>query len=204
MNLCVFSSLDRAKGHRELVWTFKVFLTAAEEWSWTLFSRCIRSAPIPSAFRRLHQIRQIRWISNSWSSTCFTISGRILLTNIWLARLSFYSRNLILFNCIYQLLKRFFHKLNFVHLGLLIFFYPTFDRKKSRLVELLRFDKHVDPLFLLSLQIFYNWLVVDQVLLIFRKVLCTDILNLFDFTIVLYINVIVALVYLFVFFLHFC
>ena len=53
-----------------------------------------------------------------------------------------------------------------MELILLVFFDPGLNCKKPGLIELLRFNEHLDPLLLLSLEILDDSLVIDEVPLI--------------------------------------
>jgi len=113
------------------------------------------------------------------------------------ASLLFHAGNRRLLDSIDKLLHGFLQEVDLPHLRMLIFLNSGFDCVQSCLVEFLRFDQHLDPLILLSLQVFHDCLVVDEVPLILREVLSADILNLLQLFIVLFINSIIVCVNLF-------
>ena len=86
--------------------------------------------------------------------------------------------HLLLLDCINQLFDGLFQEVNVLHFQGLVFLQPCFDREKSSLVELLRFDDHFDPLILLLLQICNDGLVIDQMLLVFGEILGADVFDL--------------------------
>ena len=95
-----------------------------------------------------------------------------------------------------EFLHGLFDEVEFSHLTAFIFFNALLDGEETGLVKLLWLDKHLNPLLLLPLKILHNRLVIDQVLLILREVLSTDIFDGTQLGIVLVIDVVVALVHL--------
>ena len=109
-------------------------------------------------------------------------------------RRSFNTWDLRLFDSINEFLDRLFQKVNLSHLTLLIFLNSSLNRVQSSLIKLLRLDEHLNPLLLLPLKILDDCLMVDQMLFILWEVLGTDILDLFEFLVVLLVDSIVVLV----------
>lgn len=62
------------------------------------------------------------------------------------------------------------------------------------MVELLRFDDHFDPGFLLLLQVRNDCLIVDQVFFVFGEILCTDVFNLLNLFVVSFIDIIIIVI----------
>ena len=76
------------------------------------------------------------------------------------------ARYLRLLDGVNQLFDRLLQKVNFPHLALFIFLNSSLNSVKPSLVELLRLDQHLNPLLLLSFEIFDNGLMIYQVLFI--------------------------------------
>ena len=93
-----------------------------------------------------------------------------------------------------QLFDRIFQKVKFSHFDLLTFLDSGLNSIKTRVIQLLGLDEHRDPLILLALQVFDYSLMIDQMFFIFGKVLCTNILDLFEFFIILDIYIIIILI----------
>ena len=110
---------------------------------------------------------------------------------------TFYTRDLRLLDCVDQLFDCLLEEVDLSHFDLLILGNPCLNCIKSSLVQLLRFNQHLDPLFLLSLKIFNNSLMINQMLLIFGEILRTDILNLLKLLIILLIDISIISINLF-------
>ena len=104
-------------------------------------------------------------------------------------------RYLHLFECVDQLFDGLFQEFNILYLQSLIFLHPCFDWEQSGLVELLRFDNHFNPSFLLLLNVLNNILMIYQVFFIFGEILSTDVFKLRQLFIVFFIDVIVATIH---------
>ena len=119
----------------------------------------------------------------------------------WISRscASFQIRKLIMLDCVYQLFNRIFQKVEFSHFDLLTFLDSGLNSIKTRVIQLLGLDEHRHPLILLALQVFDYSLMIDQMFFIFGKVLCTNILNLFKFFIILDIYIIIIFIHIWCF-----
>ena len=95
-----------------------------------------------------------------------------------------------------EFLHGLFDEIEFSHLAAFIFFNALLDGEETGLIQLLWLNKHLNPLLLLPLKILHNRLMIDQVLLILREVLSTDVFDGTQLGIVLVIDVVVALVHL--------
>ena len=102
-------------------------------------------------------------------------------------------RYLLLFHSIVELLDGLLDKVEFLHLDALILLDSGLNSLNSRLITLLTFNNHLDPLLLLPLQILDNRLMIDQVLLVLGEVLSANILDSPQFGIVLVVDIAVTL-----------
>lgn len=84
----------------------------------------------------------------------------------------------MLFNRENKLLHDVFVELIVVSASRLLFLDPRIDREEPGLVELLGFHQGCDPILLSLLKIFYDILLIHQVLLVLAEVLCADIFYL--------------------------
>lgn len=135
----------------------------------------------------------IDWSDSRVFSSALTWS-QVLVS--WRSTWCFDTRDLILLDCIDQFFYCLLQEVNFPHFHLLILLNPRLNSIEPGLVKLLRLDKHLDPLFLLSLEVLDYGLVVDEMFFILGEVLSAHIFDLFKFFVVLLVNVSVVRVYL--------
>lgn len=90
----------------------------------------------------------------------------------------------MLFNGVNKLLSGVPHELQIDLANFLSLFDPSLNCKEPGLVELLRFDQLLHPVFLTLLESLDKVLLVDEVLLILAEILRTDVLDFVKFLVI--------------------
>ena len=147
-----------------------------------------------TAFDQIGQLIGARLTDGFFPRWYFFLDGCIHRIS---SRVSNTSRNLLLLYGIDQLLDGLLDKVEVLHFHGFVFFHSGFDGEKSCLIQLLRFENHFDPLFLLFFEICHDCLVINQVLFILREILGTYVFDLFQLFVVSLINVVIIVVHIF-------